>query len=101
MVKKFVHKAKSAASDKFIVQSIRTMMLRVLGVMVLFGFTFFITNNYPARIVGQYDFVRSFLLIVGSLCLLGTDQSVLYYSGRLRSSNSIHELMSVYKKMLA
>ena len=76
------------------------MALRVGGVLLLFGFTFFITNTYPARIVGQYDFVRSFLLVVGSLCLLGTDQSILYFSGKLRSSNSIFSLLDVYRKML-
>jgi O-antigen/teichoic acid export membrane protein len=101
MVKQLQQKLKAAAANPFILQSFKTLGLRVMGVVVLFGFTLFITNNYPAAIVGQYDFIRSFLLVVGTFCLLGTDQSVLYFSGRLNSTNTLHELKHIYKKMAA
>jgi O-antigen/teichoic acid export membrane protein len=100
MTIKLLEQLKSAVSNPFILQSLKTMTLRVMGMIIIFGFTFFITNTYPAKIVGQYDFVRTFLLIVGTICMLGTDQSILYFSGKLRSSNSVYSLRQVYKKIL-
>jgi len=99
MIKALQHRLQALLSNPFILQSFKTLALRVMGVVVLFGFTLFITNNYPASIVGQYDFIRSFLLVVGTFCLLGTDQSVLYFSGRLNSTDTLHELKGIYKKM--
>jgi len=50
--------------------------------------------------VGQYDFSRTFLLVVGSICLLGFDQSILYFKGRLASKKSLEELKGIYSKMV-
>jgi len=50
--------------------------------------------------VGQYDFSRTFLLVVGSICLLGFDQSILYFKGRLASKKSLEELKNIYSKMV-
>jgi O-antigen/teichoic acid export membrane protein len=99
MIKALNHRLKAVISNPFILQSFKTLALRVMGVMVLFGFTFFITNNYSAQIVGQFDFIRAYLLVVGTFCLLGTEQSILYFSGRLKSSGSLHELRHIYQKM--
>lgn len=44
-------------------QSFKTMVLRVIGVATLFGFTLFLTNTYDPKIIGQYDFIRTFLLV--------------------------------------
>ncbi|KOS07099.1 hypothetical protein AM493_14430 [Flavobacterium akiainvivens] len=100
MINVVCKKLLSAARSPFIIQSFKTLGLRVLGVAVLFGFTFFLTNNYPAELVGQYDFVRSYLLTLGTFCLLGTEQSILYFSGRLKTSNTQHELRHIYYKMV-
>ncbi|HEX9150589.1 MAG TPA: MATE family efflux transporter [Flavobacterium sp.] len=74
--------------------------MRVLGVLILFGFTLFLTNNFRPEIVGQYDFVRSFLLVMGSVCLLGCDQSILYFRGRLKGADAIYALKEIYLKMV-
>lgn len=50
--------------------------------------------------MGQYDFSRTFLLVVGSICLLGFDQSILYFKGRLASKKSLEELKGIYSKMV-
>lgn len=81
-------------------QSLITLILRVFGVITLFGFTVFLTKTYSPKIVGQYDFVRSFLLVVGSICLLGCDQSILYFKGRLSGSNTLEGIKKVYAKMV-
>ena len=91
---------KKATANKLLVQSIKIMFLRVFGIVVLFGFTLFLTHHYNPEIIGQYDFMRTFLLVVGSIAILGTDQSILYFSGILRHEKNYSELKKVYNKML-
>lgn len=83
-------------ADILIKQSIITLILRIFGVMTLFGFTLFLTHNYSPQIVGQYDFTRTFLLLAGSVALLGTDQSVLFFAGKLRALNSFSVIKKLY-----
>ncbi|WP_241676505.1 MATE family efflux transporter [Flavobacterium pectinovorum] len=91
---------KKITQNPFLKQSLSTLFLRISGVLLLFGFTIFLTKSYTPKLVGQYDFVRSFLLAIGSMCLLGFDQSILYFKGRLASQSAIEELKKVYIKML-
>ncbi len=81
-------------------QSLLTLFIRVFGVVLLFGFTLFLTQKYTPKIVGQYDFVRTFLFAIGSICLLGFDQSILYFKGRLYPEYSLGHLKKVYLKMV-
>jgi O-antigen/teichoic acid export membrane protein len=76
-------------------------ILRVLGIGLLFVTTLYITNNFSVDIVGKYDFVRTFLLVFGSLALLGTEHSILFFSGTLISENNLSEIKIVYKKMIS
>jgi O-antigen/teichoic acid export membrane protein len=89
---------KKMNKNEFMKQSINTMILRIIGVVTLFGFTLFLTHNYSPKIIGQYDFIRTFLLVVGSLCLLGTEQSILYFAGIINAQGSIGELKNIYLK---
>lgn len=100
MLKKIQNQLLKINKNSFIQQSLITLILRVFGVITLFGFTVFLTKTYPSKIVGQYDFVRSFLLVVGSICLLGCDQSILYFKGRLSGENTLEGIKKVYTKML-
>ncbi|UQD55567.1 MATE family efflux transporter [Flavobacterium sp. K5-23] len=86
--------------NPFIFQSVTTLLFRVFGVVILFGFTLFLTKNFTPKTVGQYDFVRSFLLVIGSICLLGCDQSILYFSGRIKGVNGVSDIKNTYKKMV-
>lgn len=88
------------SKNSFIKQSLATLALRIFGVLLLFGFTVFLTKSYSPKLVGQYDFVRSYLLAVGSICLLGFDQSILYFKGRLASKNELRQLKKVYFRMV-
>lgn len=100
MLKKIQDQLLKINKNSFIMQSLITLILRVIGVITLFGFTVFLTKTYPPKIVGQYDFVRSFLLVVGSICLLGCDQSILYFKGRIHGSNTLMGIKKVYVKMV-
>ncbi|WP_312311640.1 MATE family efflux transporter [Empedobacter brevis] len=75
--------------SKEVKQIIITLFLRVLGVLTLFGFTLFLTNNYSATIVGEYEIIRVFLLIIGSVIVVGTEHSILYIVGRLTAYNQL------------
>ena len=100
MKEKIKQNLDSLRANKDLTQSFKTMLLRILGVVLLFGFTLFLTNTYDPKIIGQYDFIRTFLLITGSICILGTDQSILYFTGMLKNSNQLSDLKGVYIKML-
>jgi O-antigen/teichoic acid export membrane protein len=100
MYKKAIVHLNYAIKNKLFMQSINTMILRVFGIVVLFGFTFFLTHNYSADLIGRYDFIRTFLLVIGSVAILGTDQSILYFSGVLSYNQNYGELKRVYNKML-
>ncbi|WP_456313709.1 MATE family efflux transporter [Pseudomonas shirazensis] len=88
------------SQNPFLKQSFATLLLRVFGVLLLFGFTVLLTKSYSPKIVGQYDFARSFLLAIGSICLLGFDQSILYFKGKLASQDALEGLKKIYAKMV-
>ncbi|WP_370175797.1 MATE family efflux transporter [Leeuwenhoekiella palythoae] len=81
--------------------ALRVLILRVLGVIFLFGITLYLTNFYPAEVVGAYEFTRSSLFLIGGITLLGTDQSILFFSGRFSKPEQAGTLFLVYLKMLA
>lgn len=81
-------------------KSIKVLIIRGLGVLLFFGVSLLLTNFFPTDEVGKYDFTRSVILIIGGLCVLGTDQAIIYYSGILLKSNKIGELKGVYTHML-
>ena len=80
--------------------ALRVLILRVLGVIFLFGITLYLTNFYPAEVVGAYEFTRSSLFLIGGVTLLGTDQSILFFSGRFSKPEQAGTLFQVYLKML-
>lgn len=86
--------------DGFVSKSLKVLLLRVGGVILFFSLTLFLTNIFPTEEVGKYDFTRSLLLILGGICLLGTDQAIIFYSGVLKAKNKLGELKRIYKKMI-
>nr|WP_315200398.1 MATE family efflux transporter [uncultured Flavobacterium sp.] len=100
MLKKIQDRLMEINKNSFVQQSLITLILRIFGVILLFGFTIFLTKTYSPKIVGQYDFARSFLLADSSICLLGFDQSILYFKGRLSGQNALDQLKNIYIKMV-
>ncbi|MDC0477449.1 MATE family efflux transporter [Flavobacteriaceae bacterium] len=79
--------------------SLKVLFLRASGIVLMFLLSLFLTNSFSAEIVGQYDFVRSFLMILSGASLLGTNQAIIYYSGILTSKKSFGSIKSIYFKM--
>lgn len=101
MLNIFLIYSQKIKENPFILQNIKTMILRLIGIVLLFAFTLYLTHNYDSKIIGQYDFARTYLLVVGSLCLLGTEQSILYFAGYLKSQNNFSALKKVYLKKIS
>lgn len=81
-------------------KSINVLILRLLGVSLFFLTTLFLTNNFKADTVGMYDFSRSLLIFLGTVAVFGMQQSIIYYSGLLRSQENLGSIKAVYTKMV-
>lgn len=80
--------------------SFKVLFFKIGGVIFFFGLSLFLTNFFDPVLVGKYDFIRSSLLVMGGVCLLGTNQAIIYYSGVLDAKNSFTGLRNVYIKMI-
>jgi len=80
-------------------KSFGVLFIRGIGVTLLFLFSLFLTNYYSAEQVGEYDFVRATIMILSGASLIGTNQSLIYYSGFLNSKNSLKSIKNIYFKM--
>ncbi|MDM1298650.1 polysaccharide biosynthesis C-terminal domain-containing protein [Empedobacter falsenii] len=94
-----LERGKNIIKNKEIKHSLITLFLRGIGVLTLFGFTIFFNRNFNSSVVGDYEFTRMFLLVSGSICLLGSDISILYFSGKLKSEDRFYELKNLYYKI--
>lgn len=97
MIKLLIKKLQKGETAK---NSLIALLLKVLGVGLLFILTLFLTNNFAADLVGQFSFSRSVILILGGFTVVGTEQSIIYYAGYLKSKESENNLKLVYIKSL-
>lgn len=81
-------------------KSIKVLFIRILGVLLFFGVTIFLTNYFDPELVGKYDFSRSLLIFLGAISIFGMHQSIIYYSGYLASINNQGYLKRIYYKMI-
>lgn len=95
-----IEKILRLSKDGIINKSIKVLLIRIVGVILFFSLTLFLTNFFSAQEVGKYDFSRSFLIILGGIATIGMNQSILYYSGYLTSKQALSSLKYVYFKML-
>lgn len=77
-----------------------TLVLRAVGVLLLFGISFILTNNFDSSSVGQYELTRTRILVLGSICLLGFDISIIYFAGRLKALNHFEQIKVLYYRMI-
>lgn len=97
---KAIESIKNILQNPLVSKSINVLLLRITGMLLFFGLTLFLTNNFDASYVGQYDFSRALLIFLGGICVFGMHQSVIYYSGYLKANGSLPYLKKVYKKMV-
>jgi len=97
---KGIESIKNNLKNPLVSKSINVLFLRITGMLLFFGLTLFLTNNYDATHVGQYDFSRALLIFLGGICVFGMHQAVIYYSGYLKAHDSLPYLKKVYGKMV-
>jgi len=97
---KLIESIKTFFKTPLIFKSINVLLLRIVGMLLFFSLTLFLTNKFDAGLVGQYDFSRALLIFLGGVCVFGMHQSVIYYSGYLKARDSLPYLKQVYKKMV-
>jgi O-antigen/teichoic acid export membrane protein len=97
---KLIESIKTLFKTPLIFKSINVLLLRIVGMLLFFSLTLFLTNKFDASLVGQYDFSRALLIFLGGVCVFGMHQSVIYYSGYLKAHDSLPYLKQVYKKMV-
>lgn len=86
--------------SQMLFQSLITFGLRGAGVAFLFGLTLLMTRNFEPVVVGEYEFIRVYLLVIGSIVLLGTDVSIVYFAGKLKALQAFSSLKNVYVQIL-
>lgn len=91
---------KKQLNNKTLKNSFFTLIIRMAGVVTLFGLSTLMTRNIDEVYVGVYEFARVVLLTVATFGLLGTEQSILYFAGKLEAKNQTSQLKPVYFKML-
>ena len=87
-------------SSGILKKSFKVLFIRGAGVFLLFMLSLFLTNFYSPEQVGRYDFVRATIMILSGASLIGTNQSIIYYSGVLKSKNSLSFIKNIYYKMV-
>jgi len=97
---KLIKSIKAFFKTPLIFKSINVLLLRIVGMILFFSLTLFLTNKFDAGLVGHYDFSRALLIFLGGVCVFGMHQSVIYYSGYLKAQDSLPYLKQVYKKMV-
>ena len=100
MHKKGINKLRKILGTKLYSGAMLMMSLRVVGVLALFLVTLYITNSFDSYLIGRYEFARSTIFVLGSLILLGTDQTILYFAGRFKSHENFKALFQIYKRIL-
>lgn len=81
-------------------KSISVFVIKIVGILLFFGLTLFLTNSFNDTTVGKYDFMRSVLLVLGGVCMLGTNEAIIYYSGALTAEKSFSSIKKIYTRMI-
>lgn len=95
-----IENIKTLFRNPLVSKSISVLFIRIAGMLLFFGLTLFLTNNFDPNLVGEYDFSRALLIFLGGICVFGMHQSVIYYSGYLKANDSLPYLKKVYQKMV-
>ncbi|MGB5942540.1 MAG: MATE family efflux transporter [Leeuwenhoekiella sp.] len=95
-----VGKLGNLLGNEELIKSLKALSLRISGIAVFFLCTLFLTNYFDPVLVGQYEFTRSILSVLGGFVTLGMEHSILYFVGYLASEKRTNELYDIYRKMM-
>tara|TARA_B100001175_G_C19514114_1_gene646009 strand:+ start:2316 stop:3659 length:1344 start_codon:yes stop_codon:yes gene_type:complete len=98
---KLTEKTPQTTQDAIIKKSIYVLFLRVFGSAIQMLTLLLITNYAQEKLVGQYNYFNATIVLLGSLTLLGMNNSFLQFSGRFEAEGQFEKVVSLYKKKLS
>lgn len=85
-------------NNKLLKESIIVLTIRAFGVALSFVTLLLMTNYFSNETVGEYNYLNSILIVLGSICLLGMNSSFLQFSGKLEALDNFQEIINIYRK---
>ena len=98
---KLFEKILQSTQDAVIKKSIYVLFVRVFGSGLQMLTLLLITNNAEEKLVGQYNYFNSTIILLGALTLLGMNNSFLQFSGRFEAEGQFDKIVSLYKRKLS
>lgn len=98
---KLFKKILQSTQDAVIKKSIYVLFVRVFGSGLQMLTLLLITNNAEEKLVGQYNYFNSTIILLGALTLLGMNNSFLQFSGRFEAEGQFDKIVSLYKRKLS
>src|SRR5690606_34491743 len=84
--------------SSFFRESFKVMFLRISGAGFQFLALFFITNFASEILVGQFNYLNSMTILLGSLVLFGMNNSFLQFTGRYIAERNKFGISNLTKK---
>lgn len=86
--------------DQFFKKTFAVVIIKAIGAFLTFLSLILITNFFSEDIVGKYNYANTILVLLGSLCLLGMNNSFLLFSGKLKAQKSFIQVINLYNKKI-
>ena len=86
--------------DRFSFNSILTIFIKGLGIVITYALMLFLTNFFSEELVGEFSISNNILLITGTICLFGANQSIYQIGGRFYNGKNKSGLKKIYTKYL-
>ena len=86
--------------DKFSGTGLKVLSLRGLSVLLQFITLYLITNHAAEDLVGKYNYLNSTIIIIGSIAMLGLNNSFLQFTGILSAENKVNYIKKLYAKKM-
>ncbi|WP_434037250.1 MATE family efflux transporter [Formosa sp. 4Alg 33] len=86
--------------DQISLNSLQIIFIKGFGIILSYGLTLFLTNYFSEKSVGEFNFSNNILLIFGTICLFGANQSIYQIGGKMKGVQSLFYLKKIYFKFL-
>lgn len=93
-------KFKLSDLDQLSFNSFQIIFIKGLGILVTYVLILFITNYFPEEFVGEYNFSNNILLISGTICLFGANQSIYQLGAKILAEGNTGYLKKLYLKYI-
>lgn len=86
--------------DQLSFDSFQIIFIKGLGIIITYLLMLFITNFFPEELVGKFNFSNNILVISGTICLFGANQSIYQLGARIVDCENKGVLKQLYIKYI-